>query len=553
MPLHILCVNKTIDEGTAMKILKLFIEKYPEAAQHADNKGRLPIHLASVGRSPEFCQVLIEAAPDSVRMTDAEDVLPLHVACYYNSLASVEYLYGLNPTAINRIGKQGHHPIHAAISGMKKREIPATAVEIVQFLLNCDPNQKLVQYQGNSLLQCACGMEYKDSDIEAVIEMIKVIYDAHPASVHNVSSDGRMPLHVLCKNSKMGEALAMQILKFLLEKHPEGVRHANTDNMLPLHCASLKGSLATVEYLHGIYPEAIDHTTTHGHYPIHKAISGTKRKRNPAAAIEIVKFLLDCDPNVKLQKYRGRSLLRFACRAEYNDSNIEAGIQIIGAIYDVHPEAIEQRRIATDIHNYHQQVQAFINKELVYARQAKDLRLMATPDDDGRLPLHTALQNNVRLGSIKLLVKGNPHAVQSPDNSGALPLHVACEHHDSTNVIQFLVELDTTTLDTVDRDGNTALHYACRTAKFETIVLLLEKYDAVSVSKRNAQDKLPIELLWESAAVLDRESIEYTGSIFRLLKAHPETIMSGSMNTKQQVTSGERPSQNGKKRKYGDT
>jgi len=56
--------------------------------------------------------------------------------------------------------------------------------------------------------------------------------------------------------------------------------------------------------------------------------------------------------------------------------------------------------------------------------------------------------------------------------------------------------------------------------------MLLEKYDAVSVSTRNAHGKLPVDLLWESDLIPDRESVEYTESVFRLLKVHPETAMS---------------------------
>ena len=167
---------------------------------------------------------------------------------------------------------------------------------------------------------------------------------------------------------------------------------------------------------------------------------------------------------------------------------------------------------------------------------------------NGQLPLHTAVQNNVRLGSIKLLVKGNPPAVQSPDNSGALPLHVACQRHDSASVIQYLVGLDTTTLDAVDRDGNTALHFACHCARHDIIALLLGKYDGVSVSKRNAHGKLPIDLLWESNVVLDRDSVEYTESVFRLLKAYPEMVMTTDMQL--QSDSVARLSQKRKKRKY---
>jgi len=181
----------------------------------------------------------------------------------------------------------------------------------------------------------------------------------------------------------------------------------------------------------------------------------------------------------------------------------------MGIIYDAHPRAIENGAIASNILDRHQQVQEFIINQLVFSHQSRDHCLMTRTDGNGQLPLHRALRSNVRLGSIKLLVKGNTPAVQSPDNSGSLPLHVACAHHDSVSVVQFLIGLDTTTLDVVDHDNNTALHYACRGAKYETITLLLDQYDAVSVSKRNAQKKLPIDLLWESNEVEDRESVEY--------------------------------------------
>ena len=175
---------------------------------------------------------------------------------------------------------------------------------------------------------------------------------------------------------------------------------------------------------------------------------------------------------------------------------------------------------------------------------------MTTPDENEQLPLHTALQNNVRLGSIKLLVKGNPSALRTFDNDIELPLHIACARHDSTSVIQYLVGLGEITLGIVDRQGNTALHYACCGAKYDTIALLLEKYGAISVSKRNAHKKLPIDLLWESNEVLDRESVEYTESVFRPLRIHPETVMNIGTQ-KQQSASAAWSNHTGKKRKFG--
>ena len=175
-----------------------------------------------------------------------------------------------------------------------------------------------------------------------------------------------------------------------------------------------------------------------------------------------MKFLLDCDPRVKHQKILGLiPLLGTVSGEKFNDTNISAGLEIMGAIYDADPEAIEESRIEMGILRIqarHQQVQAFINEHLFFARQAKNERVMTTPNEYGRLALHTALKHNVRLGSIKLLVKGNPLALRYPDNRGALPLHVACMHHESASVVQYLIELDTTTLEAVDDDDDTALH-----------------------------------------------------------------------------------------------
>ena len=106
----------------------------------------------------------------------------------------------------------------------------------------------------------------------------------------------------------------------------------------------------------------------------------------------------------------------------------------------------------------------------------------------------------------------------------------------------------------MDRDGNTALHCACQGAKYNTIAMFLEKYDAVSVSRRNAEKKLPIELLWESNAAVDRESVKYTESVFQLLRAYPETVMNHDTVTQSALDNCPNQNQNGKgkKRKHAD-
>ena len=452
------CLNERVTE----EIIRCLLEYFPDAASAANNKGSLPLHFACWNKNMtvNIIQLIIDAAPDSVRSANNEGQMPLHILCR---------------------------------------------------------NDKL--------------------DGAAAIQILKLLLDKHPdAARHSSNNYGRLPIHTASRWR------SPDFCRVLIEAYPGSERRADASDVLPLHIACCFNTVATVEYLYRQYPDAIHQATTHGVYPIDSAIGSTTKRSHATPAVDIVQFLLDCDPNQKLPQFHGMSPLHFACGREYNDSNIEAGIQIIKGIFDAHPEAIEDDSFASNIHRYHQRIQAFINNELAYARQAKDLRLMMTPDNNGRLPLHTALQNNVRLGSIKLLVKGNPSALRTVEDNLAMPLHIACEHHDSTRVVQYLLSLSATILDAVDREGNTVLHYACRGAKYETIALLLEKYDAASVSKQNAHGKLPIDMLWESNEVSDRKSADYVGSVFQLVRANPEMV--AISNSTRDAT------RNGKKRKF---
>lgn len=53
-----------------------------------------------------------------------------------------------------------------------------------------------------------------------------------------------------------------------------------------------------------------------------------------------------------------------------------------------------------------------MNTTCIYATKARDLTAMSTADENGWLPLHHALKDKAPLGSIKLLLSGNPAALQ---------------------------------------------------------------------------------------------------------------------------------------------
>ena len=495
------------DEG----IIRCLLDYFPDAAKDADELGS-PLHFACENDNVtlSIIQLLIDAAPDSVRSVTDRGSTPLHILC-------------------------GSSFFGSSRGGVDE----GTDIQILKLLLEKYPEAaRHVDEKGRLPIHYASGW----SSPKFCSELI----EAYPGSERIRDGNGKLPIHMASSQHSLAT------VEYLYRLYPGSEQMPNANGALPFHAACTGNSLAAVKYLYGIYPEAINHAITSGYYqgcyPIHKAIESIMYRNNPAAAVEIVQFLLNCDPNQKLIQLQGKSLLRYACGKWYNNSNIEAGIGVIKVLFDAHPEAIKGNRNASSIRRSHKRIATFLNGELVYARQAKDHRLMTTPDDNGQLPLHKALQNNVRLGSIKLLVKGNPSALRTLENSFALPLHIACQHHDSASVVQYLLSIDEAALEIVDKQWNTVLHYACCGAKHDTIALLLEKYDAASVSKRNAHGKLPIDMLWESSAVEDRESVEYMGSIFQLMRAYPEMVaISSSLGVKQPV--GADATRYGKKRK----
>ena len=429
----------------------------------------------------------------------------------------------------------------------------------VQYLLDCIPGIANITSNGDSVLHRA----FENESI--TLNIVQRLIDAAPESLRQENTRDRLvPLHVLCLNEGLDTLVSLDILKLLITKCPESVRHVDndgclpihfaasgcssefcrllleayprserittSDGFLPVHAACQSGHVDTAEYLIKLYPESINVPCNEGFYPTHYAVSCLDDGRSDGACVDMVRFLLTSDPGVASQKFDGELPLHEACCVT-NETNLNAGLKIIQLLYDVYPEAITCNEKAMkeilEGDDVVDEVKQFLTVQADYAKQASNQQIMTTPDENGQLPLHKVLQSNdITLGSIKLLVKGNPSAVQSPDNDGALPLHLASQLSESAmsiSIVKYLARLDPTTLGAVDEQGNIALHYACHGAKHKMIALLTETYGAVS--KRNARNQLPIHLLMESNEVRDREGIEYTDSIFRLIRAYPEAVM----------------------------
>jgi len=172
------------------------------------------------------------------------------------------------------------------------------------------------------------------------------------------------------------------------------------------------------------------------------------------------------------------------------------------------------------------EMSTFLLSEQCYAHKAKDTTTMMTPDENGWLPLHHALKDNAPLGSIKLLLKGNPSALMTANVNISFPLHIACEFS-SINVVKYLIKLDVNgrILEHCGTNKDSVLHFVCRGGNLGVIEYLLDNHASL-VSDMNTDNKLPFHLLLEECGD-DRvqKSLEFTEVCFLLLRAHPETVM----------------------------
>jgi len=396
-------------------------------------------------------------------------------------------------------------PIHVACSN------PHVTLRIIKLLLNGWPESISHQNQlGDFPIHYLCRND--DLDEAVLVQILALFVKEHPESVHREDSEGELPIH-------MAATLGMspKVLKILVDAYPESVGiHHGEYRILPIHsvCESDNCRLDSVKYLLDIYPESINTEDSEGWLPIHSAAYSC----DPI----IIEYLMLKDPDCASKvSNRGEYPLHVACRF--------ANLAVMKLLFDAYPEAIVKtndegntplERAPRDVTD----VIAFLEAQLVYAEKAKDTNALTTLDQNGWLPLHHALKNNAPLGSIKLLVNGCTLAVRVPDYNMAFPLHIACEFS-SFKVVQYLMETmesDERMRNHLDVNKDSILHYACRGGNCEVVKYLLDE-QSPHVTKCNADKKLPIHLLCESGASTD--SLEQTDTIYRLLLAYPETVI----------------------------
>jgi len=500
--LHEACKNK----HCPTEVIELLIDKYTSTLGHMREMSPLA-RFGSIfvqglpltyylSRESSYIDIkavkkLVTAYPEALttRLFAVDNitfVMPLVALVFHDELHHLVEVFRLlvetNPSAVQLQSRSGFTLLHYIVCA---REINITTKSIIQLLLEAWPEGPLVLDAYGALpLHFLCSKKYDIEEEEVLLDIARLLIDAYPDSLRQNNSVGKSPLHLA--TSLSSPALCQLIVSYDLDLVKLPTRYGH----LPIHiaCAHNAG-IDTVRYLLELFPDSIRIRDCGGCHPIHIHIDYYNGKDQ----CQILRFLLERHPDSASEpitasviegwgdpNYEGRLPLHLACIRGLC-------LKDLMMVFNAYPEAINIKDGTGKIPSDYLQVsrrKSFMFAQLENAAISKDERVRVA-DASGRLPLHTALYDSECLGGIKLLVNGYHEALQQADGEGLYPLHIAC--------MKGLLDI---------------------------VKYLLEE-EASVVSKRTLAGKLPVHLLCEASD----GSLEYTDTIWNLLMAYPEAVM----------------------------
>jgi ankyrin repeat protein len=374
------------------------------------------------------------------------------------------------------------------------------------------------------------------------LAQLRLFLDTNPGVLLEQDAEGRTLLHLAARYHHVLRLEYWRVI-FKFDRARESLQMRDNRGWLPFHCACEGKNLGKAKYLLEMYPDCINVTDNEGRNCLHILIEHNCSGFESESVIEFAEFLLEHSPGlISSTATDGDLPMHLVCYVGRSWS-------IILFLHDVYPEAIYatnndgdtpltavQRTHAYAHEDGEENDYDYQNGPLSAIRNAiisffqyqlarvDEARNDATPDERGQLPIHRALMNvNLSVGTVKLMLDGNPHSSLIADGIGQTPLCIACRHCNVV-VIKYLVEVCEDSLRINDASGELPLHIACRNGMCNVVKWILEKSDA-GLSVQNNEGKIPIQLfLYNTNPFCDRNSLEYVQAVYMLLRANPTDV-----------------------------
>ena len=245
---------------------------------------------------------------------------------------------------------------------------------------------------------------------------------------------------------------------------------------------------------------------------------------------DVIQLIINSCPEMVTTEYKYDGCLPLHTLCQNTDLGEQSSLDIAKLLVRAHPESVKSR----------------VGEGIMHG----------ICDDEGKLPIHIAeehkslefckilLSERARLSSVrgvnllqaafvckcsletvKKLVEEDRELLQMKDEHGHIALHTASSCG-SLEVVRYLVEGNEFNLTVSDKKGSLPLHKACWFGELENVEYLMAK-NMMTITARNNRNELPIHALSSRSGKREKtlRSVKYGETIFKLLRAYPETVV----------------------------
>eukprot|EP00956_Cyclotella_meneghiniana_P025460 scaffold53208_cov37-Cyclotella_meneghiniana.AAC.3 len=256
LPVHDACCYGNVNAA------KYLLELYPDSIHIPDYDGWYHLHLLACAKvsyetdTHELLLFLLKHDRGAVSTPNDDGKLPLHYASCTKPLTFVKLLFDAHPDGIFVRDNEGKTPVDIARS-----HCHADVIDFFEYQFEF--HRQAQEYQDpdvNGQLPIHRVQQMKSENVS--LGTIKLMVEAHRASVTVANIHGCIPLHLACQFGHV------DIVKYLAEEDRNSLTTLDNGGNLPLHHACLAGKPDIISYILNMTDHGVAVRNNAGKLPI---------------------------------------------------------------------------------------------------------------------------------------------------------------------------------------------------------------------------------------------------------------------------------------------
>ena len=207
--------------GVDLEVIKWLYNKAPEVIKSKNPRNKLPLHAAmKQGTCLRTAKFLYQSYPAALMCKDEHGCTPVHFAFWKSSLAIVKFLLGESKADVVQMENNNKDtPLHFAFFSDRHEEVPQfVATKYPDFL------KKPKSSDGRLLLHVACRNAM-------LIVGVQVLLEHNPDAAKQKDKKGKIPLALACQNKRLKLEDLLALIELLVRVYPESVHVENNDGI----------------------------------------------------------------------------------------------------------------------------------------------------------------------------------------------------------------------------------------------------------------------------------------------------------------------------------